>query len=59
LGPEKYIDAFGNLAQKSTTLLLPSGSAAGSASGMTSDPASFVAQAMSIFKTVQNSPVTK
>jgi C-terminal region of band_7 len=37
---EKYIDAFGNLAKSSTTLLLPGGTSG----SLTSDPASFVAQ---------------
>lgn len=40
---EKYIEAFSNLAQRSTTLLLPSGA---------SDPASLVAQAMAIFRRI-------
>lgn len=43
---EKYIEAFSQIAQKSTTMLLPSN---------TSDPASLVAQAMSIFKKVSPS----
>lgn len=45
---EKYIEAFSQLAQKSTTLLLPSGAG---------EPASLVAQAMTIFKNIsaQNS----
>jgi len=37
---EQYVEAFGNLAQKGTTLMLPSNA---------SDPAAMVAQAMSIF----------
>lgn len=51
---EKYIDAFSHLAKTSTTLLLPSGSTSGSSSGpsLTSDPASFVAQAMSIYNVI-------
>lgn len=43
---EKYIGAFSNLAQRSTTLLLPSGA---------SDPASLVAQAMAIFRRIDGS----
>lgn len=42
---EKYIEAFSQLAQKSTTLLLPTGA---------SDPASLVAQAMTIYKQVSS-----
>lgn len=42
---EKYIEAFGNLAQKSTSLLLPSSA---------SDPASMIAQALSIFGKVSS-----
>lgn len=47
---EKYIDAFGNLAKSSTTLLLP-GSSQGN-NPLSSDPASFVSQAMTIYNTL-------
>ncbi|RHY43380.1 hypothetical protein DYB30_008663 [Aphanomyces astaci] len=42
---EKYVDAFGNVAKESTTLLLPANA---------SDPASMVASALSIFANVQS-----
>lgn len=45
---DKYIDAFGNLAKSSTTLLLPGGN-----SSPSSDPSSFVAQALTIFNTIK------
>lgn len=52
---EKYMDAFGSLAKSSTTLMLPGG-----ASSPTSDPASFVAQAMAVYNNVKNaSPSSK
>ncbi|CAK4681435.1 hypothetical protein LEN26_020530 [Aphanomyces euteiches] len=41
---EKYVEAFGNVAKESTTVLLPSN---------TNDPASMVASALSIFANVQ------
>lgn len=44
---EKYLAAFEKLAKESTTILLPSNA---------NDPASMVAQAMSIFKGINNSP---
>ncbi|GMR57346.1 hypothetical protein PMAYCL1PPCAC_27541, partial [Pristionchus mayeri] len=40
---EKYVEAFGQLAQKSTTMIVPAGVA---------EPASMLAQALSIYKTV-------
>lgn len=43
---ERYIDAFSQLAQKSTTMMLPAAAA---------DPASIVATATSIFKRINNS----
>ena len=42
---EQYLRAFGSLAKAGNTILLPSN---------VGDPASFVAQAMSIFKTVSS-----
>ncbi|RHY23401.1 hypothetical protein DYB32_009212, partial [Aphanomyces invadans] len=42
---EKYVEAFGQVAKESTTLLLPSNA---------NDPASMVASALSIFANVQN-----
>eukprot|EP01108_Squamamoeba_japonica_P003452 TRINITY_DN280_c0_g3_i1.p1 TRINITY_DN280_c0_g3~~TRINITY_DN280_c0_g3_i1.p1 ORF type:complete len:365 (+),score=168.73 TRINITY_DN280_c0_g3_i1:42-1097(+) len=45
---QQYVEAFGKIAHKSNTMLLPSNA---------NDPASMVAQAMGIFKTVQaNAP---
>lgn len=41
---EKYVDAFGNIAKESTTVLLPSN---------TNDPSSMVASALSIFANIQ------
>ncbi|CAH0484827.1 unnamed protein product [Peronospora farinosa] len=41
---EKYVDAFGNIAKESTTLLLPSN---------TNDPSSMVASALAIFGNIQ------
>lgn len=49
---EQYIQAFSGLAKTSTTLMLPSGSS--TSSGLFSDPAQFVAQAMTIAKTIQS-----
>ena len=56
---EKYIEAFSQLAKSSTTLLLPSVGSSNNNSmlpspsgGLTSDPASFVAQAMAIYQTI-------
>lgn len=46
---EKYIGAFSELAQKSTTLMLPSEA---------SNPASFIAQAMSIYQKAASSSGT-
>lgn len=43
---EQYLDAFGNVAKSSTTMLLPTAA---------NDPASMVAQAMSIFKSISGS----
>lgn len=40
---EQYLDAFGEIAKKGTTMLLPAGM---------SDPASMVAQALSVYSTV-------
>jgi len=42
---EQYVEAFGNLAQKSTTLVLPANA---------SDPSSFIAQALTIYNSVSN-----
>ena len=50
---EKYMDAFGSLAKSSTTMLLPGG-----VSSPTSDPASFVAQAMAVYNNVKNASST-
>ncbi|RLN88941.1 hypothetical protein BBJ28_00017602 [Nothophytophthora sp. Chile5] len=41
---EKYVDAFGNIAKESTTVLLPANA---------SDPSSMVASALSIFGNIQ------
>ncbi|PJF18499.1 Cofactor-APC complex of cell division cycle 20-like protein 1 [Paramicrosporidium saccamoebae] len=47
---EKYIEAFSQLAQKSTTLMLPANAA---------EPSALVAQAMTIFKNVSSSQQPK
>ncbi|XP_050203441.1 uncharacterized protein LOC126653565 [Mercurialis annua] len=44
---EQYVNAFGNIAKKATTMLLPSD---------TSNPASMVAQALTMYKTVLGNP---
>jgi len=46
---EKYVQAFSNVAKQSTTLLLPA---------HTSDPASFIAQALSVYKASTNTTNT-
>jgi len=59
---EKYIEAFGHLAQKSTTVLLPtssSGNMSSAQGALTSDPASFVAQAMAIYRSIVDKKVAE